>query len=107
MMISLETQARSLLESGLSVAKVSVLTGISRDRIRGLGKGIQKYPYQKSHRKALAIFKSLCLFTSLVRIGMSPCCAMNICDRNMVMTGIHYLFLYRRRKEDRATSERD
>lgn len=100
MMISLESQARSLLETGMSVAKVSLLTGISRDRVRKLRKGIPANPYHRSRRKASGIFKSLCLFISLVRIGMPPHCAMNVCDRNMVMTAIHYLFLYKRCKEN-------
>ena len=96
--VRLEKQATALLRAGLSVARVSLLTGISRDRVIRLKRGIRRNPYRKSHRKPVFVFEAFLLFTSLVRAGIAPDCAMNICGRDLVMTAIHYLFLYERRK---------
>ncbi len=98
MRITLRKQAQALLRSGLSVARVSLLTGISRDRVRNLRQGIIKQPYRKSYRKPVFIFDAFLLFTRLIRAGMPPDCAMQLCGRDMVMTAINYLFLYERRK---------
>jgi hypothetical protein len=96
--VSLEKQAASLLMAGFSVARASLLTGISRDRIVCAKKGITPRPRSKSHRKPGYLFERLELFISLVHAGMEPHAAIEICGRDHVLTAINYLFQYKKRR---------
>lgn len=92
--VSLKKQSASLLQAGMSVARVSVLTGISRDTIKPLKVLCIRKKRRKSRRKPEFLFAQLELFISLVSAGMSPHMAIDICGRDQVLTAMNYLYQY-------------
>ncbi len=101
--VSLKRQSASLVQAGLSVARVSVLTGLSRDRVKPFKANSIRKPRRKSKRKPELLFARLELFIALLGAGMAPYVAMEICGRDQVLTAIHYLFLYKKRLYTRST----
>ncbi len=96
--VAMNRQAASLLMAGFSVARISLLTGISRNIIAHCKKDIPCRSRRKSHRKPEYLFERLEFFIMLVSTGMAPHVAIEICGRDQVLTAINYLFQYEKRK---------